>query len=1185
MFKKLLQFEVFYQFKQRAFTLFALLFLTLGVFFGKQGFAPIGINFNATYQVYFYTSLFTLGSVFIIIFFAISAMLRDMQHNMEGLIYSTSIQKAHYFWSRFFGTYIFSLLAFSPFILGYFLGNYFFGLDTERLGEFKLITYLQPWLYIVIPNLFICTAIVFSVCTLTKSSIATYVSAVFVYMLYFICSLFLNSPILAQAVPASPESMAIASLADPFGIATFIEQTQYWTPFQKNTQLLSFSGFFLWNRIVWVLIATSILLITYNYFSFRSISKKVKKSKKEIFKSIKEVSYVPIQTQHHFKAQLLAFFSLLKIELKGVFKSLPFIAVLIIWFAIVFSELYTTVINGGEYGVSQYPHTSLLIDLIGTPLTFFSTILITFYSSEIIWRERSLNFNQIIGTVPTKNSAFILSKLFAILLLPIVLITTGIVMCILFQISLGYSNFEFTLYISLYYHYGLLLVIFGMIALFINNLAKSKYVGMGVFGLFLIVSLKPDLLGLEHPLTSLGFTPIISYTNMNGFYGGLHLFNNLTAYWFVFGVLLIFISFKIWNRGVLSNFSTKVKQFKNGFTAIQKVSFTMLILLFIGLGSLIFYNTNIVSDYVTRDSVLDFKEQYERKFKKYENIERPYHISRKTEVAIFPKERYYTVKANYVIKNGSSQPLSEVFITERLPLKAISIENADLITHDTIYGVYLFRFKKPLQPNDSVNYNFELRYDVKGYEQNKTIVKNGTYIRHRNFEPMMGYSSSLEISNKTERKKRNLPEREEEDSSDEHIEFKDFKSEKIDFETIVSTSSNQTALSSGYLLKKWSKNNRNYYHYKSKAKIVPSIAYFSAKYKTRKVAHNGISIEQYYDKNHPFNIEDIENSIKETLDYCEKYFGKYAFDYVRIAEIPSHWSFGGFAHSGIISMVENRLHLLDIRNKQTFNLVAKRTIHEVSHQYWGHTLSPKPVAGASFLVEGLAKYTEAVIMERLYGKSAIYELSENARSRYFSGRSFASNIEPPVYKALDQGYIHYGKALTVMLALRDLIGEDQLNLVLKTITEKHRNSNNFEANTIEFLDAIYKVTPKQHHRLIDDWFKKVITYDLSIKESSYKRLKNGTYEVVTKVKAKRFETISNGDVKKITINEPIKIGVFTKHPSELKNHDSILYYQSSIINKELTEIKIIVKEKPSYISIDPYGTRSDENLVDNVLKL
>ena len=40
-----------------------------------------------------------------------------------------------------------------------------------------------------------------------------------------------------------------------------------------------------------------------------------------------------------------------------------------------------------------------------------------------------------------------------------------------------------------------------------------------------------------------------------------------------------------------------------------------------------------------------------------------------------------------------------------------------------------------------------------------------------------------------------------------------------------------------------------------------------------------------------------------------------------------------------------------------------------------------------------------------------------------------------------------------------------------------------------------------------------------------------------------------------------------------------------MINKETSEVTIIVNEEPKYISIDPFGTRNDENLIDNTIKL
>ena len=1182
MFIKLIQFEVYYQLKQRAFPIFVLLFLALGVFVGRQGFAPTGVNFNAVYQVYFQTSILTLGSVFITMFFAISSMLRDKQHNMESLIYSSSIKKRHYFWSRFLGTFIFSVLAFSPFLIGYFLGINTSNLDQERIADFQLMTYVQPWLYIVIPNIFICATIIFSVSTLTKNSTATYVSAVFIYMLYFVSSIFLNSPLMAQAVPASPESMAIAALADPFGIAAFFEQTQYWTPFQKNTQLLSFSGLFLKNRVIWVLVSAGFLLGTYKLFSFRKISKKIKKEPKQIIDKQQLLAYRPIKALHNFKAQSQAFYALLKIELKSIFRSLPFIAVLLMWLFIVFSELYSTVISGGQYGVSMYPFTNQLIELIVRPLTLFSLILIVFYSSDIVWKERSLNFNLIVDATPVKNWVFFLSKFSALLLLPIILITSGILICMAFQISLNYINFEFSLYASLFYYNGFQLAVYAMIALFVNTLVKNKYMGMGIFGLIVILSLKADMLGFEHPLTSLGFMPEVSYSYMNGFSGASTLFNHLAMYWLALGLLLVLISFKVWNRGIIANISFKLKQLKYGWTTIQKLTFTLCMMIFIGAGSLVFYNVNMVSDYDTVSDQLDFRENYERKYKKYESLERLYATSKKTEVAIYPNERNYSVKANYILKNKSEKALSEVFIHERTPLENIAIEHADLVEHDTVFSTYLFHFKKALQPNDSVKFRYELKKSLKGYSQDNSIVKNGSYINNSSFEPVLGYGPGLEITSRIERQKRNLPERVQVLDVASHIVTETIKNEKIRFETIVSTSSDQVALSSGSLIKKWSKDDRNYFHYKSKNKLLPVMSYLSAKYASQKTTHNGISIEQYYDAKHPFNIQEVENSIKETLDYCQENFGVYNFDHIRIAEIPAHWPFGGFAHPGMISMTEDRLYLTDISNPETFNLVAKRTIHETAHQWWGHTLSAKPVAGGSLFVEGFAKYTEAVVMEKMYGKRALFTLSENARSRYYSGRAFANELEPPVYMVTSQSYISYGKALTVMMALRDLIGEKQVNQVLKTITDNHRNINKLEANSIELLDEIYKVTPQEHHILIDDWFKKVITYDLNAEDSSYKALENGTFEVTVKVKAKRFESMDNGEIKQILINEPIKIGVFVKHPSLISQEDNILYFESHQINKETMEFKIIVDQLPKYIAIDPFGTRSDENSTDNI---
>ena len=172
-----------------------------------------------------------------------------------------------------------------------------------------------------------------------------------------------------------------------------------------------------------------------------------------------------------------------------------------------------------------------------------------------------------------------------------------------------------------------------------------------------------------------------------------------------------------------------------------------------------------------------------------------------------------------------------------------------------------------------------------------------------------------------------------------------------------------------------------------------------------------------------------------------------------------------------------------------------------------------------------------------------------------------------------------------MLALKGLIGEAKLNQVLRTLADRYRNSDEFEVTTLDFLDELYKVTPVAYHVLIDDWFKRVITYDLAIGETSYQELDNGQYEITLEVISNRFETNESGESLAIDVNEPISIGLFTEHPSEVSNETPILYLQPHQINQGKLEFKIVVDELPNYVSVDPYGTRNDENLIDNIVRL
>lgn len=1185
MFTNLLKFEAFYQRKQRALLIFSFIFLLYGLLTGSQGFAPTNVSFNSAYQINYFTGIMSLGSLFIVMFFVISGVLRDKRYNSESIIYTTSIKKSHFFFSRFLGVFMFSLLAFTPFLIGYYLGITFSNLDPGRIAEFSLLSYLWPWLIFVVPNTFICTVVMFSISILSKNNIATYVGGVALYFLYMIISSVFNSPLMAQSTPTSPEGLMIAALVDPFGLSAFFEQTQFWVPFQKNNQLLSFTGFILWNRIIWVAVAAGLLGMVYRLFSFRQLNQKNKDTKTEVEEPEITAKYRPITTNINTHSHWIAFLSLTKSNLLAVFKSLPFLAIMAMWAVLLFMDINSRIFEGGSYQDSWYTSTNLLIGLFSEQIPIFAIMLIVFFSGEIAWRTRSDKFNEIIDATPAINSSFFMSNLVTLVLLPVILITSGIVISMLFQIATGYYQFEMGLYLSVFYYDGAQLLFYCILALFVQSIIPNKYVGMGivVVAIFLFGS-NSAMIGIEHPMLRLGFIPFPSYNNMNGFSILTKAFNHFSAYWLSLGAILAIISFKLFQRGIISSFKFQFIKLISHWGKMQRIVLASVLILFLSTGANIYYNTNVVNEYKNSTQQLDDMEAYERKFNVYKDLDRLNHIGMSTEMDLYPSENKYSLKAKYQMKNKHASPISTVFINSRIDITSISFEGGQLIEHDSTFGTYLFVFNPAIQPNQVVVMSYEINKEVKGYANEKSMIKNGTYVTYRDFEPKLGYSSGMEIKNKQERQKRGLQALIIEKTKEEHLESYDNKMGKATFETIVSTDGDQTAISSGKLIKQWTENGRNFYHYKTTSPGVPTAGYFSAKYDTRSETFDGISFEHYYHPGHEYNLDKIAESTKLTLAYCKKNFGDYPFDHLRIAEIPGHWSFGGFAHPGVISMVEDNLYLIDIRDTTTFDLVAKRTIHEVAHQWWGHILAPKVIEGGSIFVEGFAKYTEAVVLEKMYGKGSIWQISETANYRYFRGHSFASSPEPPIYLEDGQNYLAYGKGFAVLLSLRDLLGEQKLNQVLRTLTDRYRDSNEPSITSLDLLDELYKVAP-QHSTLIDDWFKRVITYDLSVVEPTVKKLDNGQYQVSVTVKAKRFEMQENGESIDIDINEPIIMSVMTKEPKMVTSENDLHYYQAHQINKESTQITMIVDELPSHVSIDPYGTRSDENIYDNVVEI
>ena len=195
------------------------------------------------------------------------------------------------------------------------------------------------------------------------------------------------------------------------------------------------------------------------------------------------------------------------------------------------------------------------------------------------------------------------------------------------------------------------------------------------------------------------------------------------------------------------------------------------------------------------------------------------------------------------------------------------------------------------------------------------------------------------------------------------------------------------------------------------------------------------------------------------------------------------------------------MFLVDTRVANRPDLVTRRVAHEVAHQWWGYQLVPQSRGGATTLTESLAKYTELMMLERLRGRDQVRELLDIELDRYLAGRSREEQRERTLANAGDEPYLYYSKGALVFQAVRDLIGEDALNAALRKLLDENREA----ATTLDLLRQLRNVSTPAQFAIIDEWFEKIVLYELAVDTVDVKPLPGGSFRVGAHVSAAKRE--------------------------------------------------------------------------------
>lgn len=1195
----LLRFELRYHLQHISFAFFALCLFFFGYVLAGANFGEANLYRNSTYNITLVTGLLSLGAIFCMMILAARVLLRDQQHHMEELVFATPIAKRPFLLARFGGFYLASLLLFCLALSGLWLGTLFSTADPEQFGPILAGHYLWPLLTLAAPNLLLIGAVLFIIAGLSRNVLATYVGGVLLYSLYWLAAMFLNSPMIAGARPASPEGLALAALLDPIALSAFFEQTRYWEVMQKNTASLALSGHFLYNRLLWLAVSGLLLFVNYVFFRFRKTSRRGGRQKVQEHQ-------VPGSLSGQFRLAAvqpapIAFWQPLssnfRLEFRQIIRSVPFLVVLLIWVGVVSSEILTRIHGGGEYSTDLYPTTNLLIRMYADPFPFLSILLIIFYAGEIAHREQGLGVHELKDSLPVGNSVFFLSKYLALISVPLLLLGVAILIAIGCQLAGGWWQLELGQYLTSLYLLGLPSCLFAILALSIQTITPNKYLGMFlslVFHLVLTSSLSHSI-GIHHPLLKAGAFPEVSYSNMSGYNPLLRSFHWTALYWGSFYLLLALLSVRLWRRGTAGTLKNRLQQLKKNWS-VRSIAFAIIIAAAgLSIGAFLFYQFNILGEYQSPAAMLDQRADYEKKYKGFADLPELNIASLKSQADLYPSQHSYRFRQTFVLENRNPEAVSELWFTVS-PLVAVSrfeLEGGRLKLLDSLQGVYWFQLEKALPPGGQLR----MQYDIVSHRQYlpwnpsawpMEIIPNGTNIMHPYTTPSFGYRYELEIGDESERKKRGLPPLEKEPEALHAGAGEAGGSEgaqKFPFETIISTETGETAIAPGKLLTQWEKQGRQFFHYRTEQPMGNFYTYLSAAYQRQQRHHGGISLEVYYAAGHDRNVPLMLEVMEQSLAYCREAFSDYPLQQLRLAEIPDHWGMGGFATPGLIALVENRSFFTDLRDKTRFDVVTKRVAHEVAHQWFGHQVSPPTnTPGATMIVESLAKYIECVMIDRRYGKGQLRKLLNREMQTYFTNRNRSDGPEEALARLEEQSFIAYTKGAIVMNALRDLLGETQFNEVIRNFIACYAYPRP-SGTAADFVELLKAAAPDSLHPRIDDWMYRIPVYDTRVEEVHCRQLPDGRYEIQARIWVGKSVLQADGQLQDQAFTEPITVGFFQQHPDQLGKTDQPVHLQAYPLHAGENELQVVLDQRPGFIAIDPYLHLPDKNTVDNVRQI
>jgi len=1194
MFAGILGFEWRYQLRNPVFWVAVVIFFLLA--FGATTVDQIqigsggNVHKNAPFAIAQMMLILSLFYMFVSTAFVANVVVRDDDTGFGPILRATRITRGAYLFGRFGGAFGAAALGFLSIPLGIWLGSHMPWVDPETLGANDPAFYLQPFLVVALPNIFLTSALFFALATATRSMMATYVGVIAFLILWTVATVVLGR---------NPAYEVWGAYGEPLGFGAVSYLTKYWTAADRNTLTVPLTGMVLFNRLIAVAIGAAALALSFATFRFAvRPSRKARRAEKLAERVGGEM---PVRAAGSLSAPLpaprfdrQAALTQLRVrtrlELGQVFRSPAYLVLLALG---LFNSMAALTDLGEVFGTPVLPVTRVVIGLLEGSFGIIPLIIAIYYAGELVWRERDRKTHEIIDASAIPDWAFVGPKALAVVLVMLSTLLVSVAGAMTMQLIHGYSDLEPGKYLLWYVLPNTVdFTLVAVLAVFIQAVSPHKFVGWGLTVLYMIV-VRTTLrnLGYGDVLYNYAATPETPLSDMNGlgrFWIGAWW---LRLYWSAFAIMLLVAAHALWRRGTETRLLPRLRRLPRRLAGPAGVLGLGALAVFLGTGAFVYTNTHRWNEYRTTIGDERFLADYERTLLPFEKLPQPSIAAVRVAVDLRPDQPGLTASGVMTLVNRTGRPLDRVHVRlgdRKTRLVALALPGASLERDFPSFQYRIYRLGTPLAPGASTTLAFRTERRQRGFANsgNDTrVVANGTFVNNGQFAPSIGMDRQELLQDRVKRRKYGLPSelrppRLEDPAG---TRFSYFHTDWVRTDITVSTDADQTPIAPGNKVSDQTNGGRRTARFVTQAPILNFYSVQSARYAEKHLRHGGIDLAVYYDLRHGANVDRMLAAFAHGLDLYQPAFGPYQFAQARIIEFPDYDKFAQ-AFAGTMPYSEGIGFIADLSDPEKIDYVTYVAAHELGHQWWAHQVITSDNQGATLGVETLAQYSALMVMEHLYGRDQIRRFLKFELDRYLRGRGGDVLEELPLARVENQQYIHYRKGSLAMYRLKDELGEARVNAALRRYDARFRFKGAPYPRSLDLLAEFRRGASAAENALITDLFERITLYDIKTTAAAVSRRPDGRWQTRLTVEAHKLYADGKGREREAPMAETVEIGAFAAMPGRGSfAKKDVLGLARVPVRSGTQVVTLVTAKRPAFAGADPYNIRIDRNSDDNVV--